>query len=60
MERRAVLFTLIPGTMEKSECIKLLTLSNLIAILKAKIRYSDILPKGEKNTQQLHSFQFLR
>ena len=41
MERRAVLFTLIPGTMEKSECIKLLTLSNLIPILKDKIRYSD-------------------
>lgn len=50
MERRAVLFTLISGTMEKSSYVKTLTLSKLITILKVEINVLVSCPKEKKET----------
>lgn len=57
MERSAVLFTYF-RYYGKKKCVKLLTVSKLITILKAKIRYISVLPKKKKTTATIIHFDF--
>lgn len=56
--REVLFYSLISGTTGKKKCVKLLTVSKLITILKAKIRYISVLPKKKNTTATIIHFDF--